>query len=143
MSLLKFIKHKMTSARRIDEALHAAALDEFNSGSRRKGLWAKALIEGHGDAGKTDSVYLRLLVDALSREESEPNQLKSDAPYSRDELRDLQFDSPQWHYTLRGSQHGPVYLHELNELIRSGSLGPDDQVYGPGVITWRKVRDFA
>lgn len=143
MSILKLVKRKIASSREIDEALHSAALDEFNSGLRRKGLWARALIEGEGDAGRTDSVYLRLLVESFSRETAELPQAGLEGGFSSDEAQDLRFSSPQWYYTAGGSQHGPIYLHELNALIRQRYLGLDDKVFGPGVITWRKVRDFA
>ena len=142
MSLLKLLKQTI-GAQQLDEELYAAALDEFNSGARRKGLWAKALIDGQGDTGKSESIYLKLLVEAISRDARAHPMPETPPELSPKELRDLQFKSPQWYYIQSGSQHGPVYLHELNSIIRSGSLGPDARVFGPGVATWRSVQDFA
>lgn len=68
MSFWKTIKDAAVVSRRYDERLHELALREMQSGDRRDGLWAKALIEGQGDEGRAQAVYLRLLVTALQDE---------------------------------------------------------------------------
>ena len=68
MTFWKTVQDRVVLSRLEEEALHAAALDSFENGERRKGLWAKALIEAEGDQPKAESVYLRLLVAALKDE---------------------------------------------------------------------------
>lgn len=68
MIFWKTIKDAAVVSRRYDERLHELALREMQSGERRDGLWAKALIEGQGDEGRAQAIYLRLLVTALQDE---------------------------------------------------------------------------
>lgn len=68
MSFWKTVQDKVILSRLEEEALHAAALEHFESGERRKGLWAKALIESEGDLPKAEAAYLRLLVSAMKDE---------------------------------------------------------------------------
>jgi len=142
MGILKSLKQRLANYRELDEALHAVAFDEFRSGYRRKALWAKAIIEGQGDEGRVDSAYLRLLVEAISRETVALASSKPEPGLSPAERQDLERSAPQWYYTLDGPQHGPVHLQEINRLIRLGKLRGDDQVFGPGFLTFRKVKDF-
>jgi hypothetical protein len=65
MSFWKGVQDKAVWSRVEEEEIHAAALEEFESSARRKGLWAKALIEAEGDPARTEAIYLRLLVGAL------------------------------------------------------------------------------
>jgi hypothetical protein len=52
-----------------DEIYYAAALREFESGTRRDGLWAIAMIRSDGDDSKVRGIYLGLLAKALKDEE--------------------------------------------------------------------------
>ena len=65
MALWNFIKDKAAISRLRDEAIHAAAMEEINSGRRRDGLWTKAIIESNGNESTAKIVYLRLLVAAI------------------------------------------------------------------------------
>lgn len=65
MAFWKFVKDKAAIDRLQDEAIHAAAMEEINSGRRRDGLWTKAIIESNGEESRTKIAYLRLLVTAI------------------------------------------------------------------------------
>ena len=68
MSIWKNIKDKAVLSRLGEEALYEAALEEFETGSRRRGLWAKAIVEAEGDQVRAEAAYLGLLVAALKDE---------------------------------------------------------------------------
>ena len=68
MSIWKNVHDKVVLGRLEEEALYEVALDQYESGARRRGLWAKALVEAEGDPAKTEAVYLRFLVAALRDE---------------------------------------------------------------------------
>jgi len=61
----KILRDRAVLERKIDEAAHEAALEEFRSGAVRNGLMAKAVIEAGTDEGKAKAVYLRLLVESI------------------------------------------------------------------------------
>ncbi|WP_447729048.1 hypothetical protein [Pseudoxanthomonas suwonensis] len=65
----KVMKDAAVFSRMNDERLHALALAEVESGVRRDGLWAKAMIEGQGDPTRSRAAYLRLLVITLRDEQ--------------------------------------------------------------------------
>lgn len=69
MSIWKHAKDRAALARLQDEAFHEQAFREITSGTRRDGLWAKAVIESGGDEVRAKVAYLRLLVSAI-RDES-------------------------------------------------------------------------
>lgn len=52
-----------------DEHLYLRAVQEFDSGHRREGLWAKAQCKAEFDETVTRTVYMKLLVAALKQEE--------------------------------------------------------------------------
>lgn len=62
---IKILKDRSVIERKIDEAAHEAALEEFRSGAIRSGLMAKAVIEVGGDESKARAVYLKLLVSSI------------------------------------------------------------------------------
>ena len=64
----KIFKDKAVLDRVKDAAFHDAAIEEVASGARRPGLWAKALIEAHGDERIARITYIKLLVLALKDE---------------------------------------------------------------------------
>lgn len=68
MSILRKIQDRSVAIRIQEEALYEAAMQSYEDGEIRKGLWAKALIESGGDSSKAESIYLRLLVAALKDE---------------------------------------------------------------------------
>jgi len=45
-----------------------------------------------------------------------------------------------WFYEQDGREHGPVLLPQLLELIRNGTLGPNNQVWKEGMPNWQPVR---
>jgi hypothetical protein len=69
MGLFRSARDRLVLSRMQEEEIHAAALREVESGRRRDGLWAKALIEGSGERSRVESIYLRELVAAM-RDES-------------------------------------------------------------------------
>ena len=52
-----------------DERLHKVALDELDSGIRRDGLWAQALVAAAGDEKGVVSEYIKLRVTSLRDEQ--------------------------------------------------------------------------
>lgn len=68
MTFWKNVKDKAVLSRLEEEALYAVALDQLEAGERRRGLWAKALVEASGDQPKAEAAYLQLLVAALRDE---------------------------------------------------------------------------
>ena len=65
MAIWTSIKDKAALSRVEDEAIHAAAMNEINSGRRRDGLWTKAIIECGGNETAAKIAYLKLLVVAI------------------------------------------------------------------------------
>ena len=87
----KIFKDKAVLDRIRDAAFHDAAIEEVASGTRRTGLWAKALIEAHGDERIAKITYIKLLVLALK-----------DEAYIADRMRETaQQTSPQTHPSRR------------------------------------------
>lgn len=68
MGLWKEARDRIVAGRLIDEEIHAFAYKEIDSGVRRDGLWAKALIQGGSDPNRTKLAYLNLLVRHLKDE---------------------------------------------------------------------------
>jgi len=48
-----------------EEAAYAVAVEEFESGNRRPGLWGKAFAESEGDLDKASALYIKLRVQSL------------------------------------------------------------------------------
>ena len=75
--ILKAFKKKSKLSEVDKEKLYEQAYDEATSNKNiNKGLWAKAFAESEGDEKKTQSVYIKLRVDSLSKE-IESSKLKS------------------------------------------------------------------
>ena len=79
----KIFKNKAVLERARDVAFHDAAIEEVASGTIRPGLWAKALIEVHGDERMAKITYIKLLVLALK-----------DEGYIADQMREATSSSP-------------------------------------------------
>jgi uncharacterized RDD family membrane protein YckC len=43
---------------------------------------------------------------------------------------------PEWHYSLNGTQSGPVTLSQLRALLSAGTIGRSDHVWKPGMPAW-------
>lgn len=65
MGLFKKYVLKSAISRRHDEVLYARVLDELKSGSRREGLWAKAIADCSGDEGRAKSLYIKYRVQSI------------------------------------------------------------------------------
>ena len=76
----KLLKDKIVLDRVRDAAFHDAAIEEIASGVRRQGLWAKALIEAHGDERTAKMVYVKLLVVALKDEAYIADRVRKNSP---------------------------------------------------------------
>jgi len=48
-----------------EEAMLAKIMSEIESGQRRKGVWAKAVMDSEGDEAKAESLYLKYAVQSL------------------------------------------------------------------------------
>ncbi len=42
----------------------------------------------------------------------------------------------EWYYTVNQQQAGPVELARLQQMVSSGTLGPTELVFGPGLAQW-------
>ena len=90
-----FDKPKKTAieSRRYQEKLYEVALEEFENGEIRKGLYAKALSMGDGNKEKADGIYLKLRVKSIMDDiESEQINRREDARAyeALQELRDIE-----------------------------------------------------
>ena len=91
MGFWKNIQDKAVVDRHFEERLYEAALEEFESGARRRGLWAKAIVEAEGDPARTEAIYLKLLVAALKDEMYIANRSKEIA---REQVHSQRAQSP-------------------------------------------------
>jgi hypothetical protein len=147
-------KDKAALARLEDEAYHAAAVQEIESGKRRDGLWAMAAIESEGNEVKAKIAYLRLLVVAIRDDHyfkarmAEEATIRSKAAYAMDQAaakansRSAQskfteeLRSQQWHYYSFGKKYGPINGIELRYHIKTQTIRSEDKVIGPGMSEW-------
>jgi hypothetical protein len=53
------------ASRRFEEQVYEAVLREIEAGSKRPGLWAKALSQAGGDEAKAKALYLRFRAQSL------------------------------------------------------------------------------
>ena len=58
-------KKALINSRRLEEKLYEVALEEFELGEIKKGLYAKALAKAEGNKEKADGMYLKLRVQSL------------------------------------------------------------------------------
>ena len=65
MECLKRAKATAALSRKAEEFLYERALDEYESGEIRRGLWAQALAKAQGDEARAKGVYLKLRVRAM------------------------------------------------------------------------------
>lgn len=68
MDFWRSIQDKRVVDRIMDEQAHELAAQEINSGMRRDGLWAKAIVEAGPDERLAKVAYLRLLVQRIKDE---------------------------------------------------------------------------
>mgnify|MGYP001546509371 CR=1 FL=1 len=54
--------------RLMEESLYADALREIESGIRRDGIWAKALVEANMDQSKAAAIYIKMRVQSMKDE---------------------------------------------------------------------------
>ena len=64
MSFFQKVKDHNSLNKAQEEAFYEIVYEEYESSPKRKGLWAQALIKA-GDSGNIDSIYLKLLADAM------------------------------------------------------------------------------
>ena len=65
MGIFDKVKKTTIESRRYQEKLYEVALEEFENGEIRKGLYAKALSMGDGNKEKADGIYLKLRVKSI------------------------------------------------------------------------------
>ena len=58
-------KKAIINSRRLEEKLYEVALEEFELGEIKKGLYSKALSKAEGNKEKADGMYLKLRVQSL------------------------------------------------------------------------------
>lgn len=66
--MFKSLAKNRAYKRLLDEKLFEYALQEFENGEMRDGLWAKALYQSSGDENKASALYLKLRVQSLKDE---------------------------------------------------------------------------
>jgi hypothetical protein len=52
-------------SRKGEEAMLAVIMSEIESGQRRQGIWAKALMDSDGDNDRAESLYIKYAVQSL------------------------------------------------------------------------------
>ena len=87
MSIISRIKAKRAISKLKEEKLYEAAASETGSGKIRQGLWAKALIEVHGDHSAAKARYLKLLVQTMEAERDVSQVMSDNAPTSSHQQR--------------------------------------------------------
>lgn len=65
MGLLTKARTTIALNRKAEEALYEMALDEYEAGDIRRGLWAQALAEASGEESRAKGLYLKLRVRAM------------------------------------------------------------------------------
>jgi hypothetical protein len=68
MGIFDSMKAKVAVDRLSEESLYAEALREIESGTRRDGIWAMAMVECDMDQGKAAARYIKLRVQAMKDE---------------------------------------------------------------------------
>jgi len=68
MSIFDDIRAAGATFRLTEESLYAEAFREIESGQRRDGIWAKALVESDMDQVKAGAKYIKLRVQSLKDE---------------------------------------------------------------------------
>ena len=89
MGVFDNLRTQSAADRLAEEALYAQALREVESGVRRDGIWAKALVEADMDQTKAAAKYISMRVQALKDEaivQREMNQLRA----QQEEVRRLE-----------------------------------------------------
>ena len=71
--------------RLMEESLYADALREIETGIRRDGIWAKALVDSNMDQSKAAAIYIKMRVQSMKDEllltaEQEIQQRELDLP---------------------------------------------------------------
>ena len=66
--MLKQFRTRVASTRLREEAIYAEVLREIESGTRRDGLYAKAIAECNGDIASANAAYIRLRVQSIRDE---------------------------------------------------------------------------
>lgn len=91
MSVWTSIRDAIVSGRKDDEALHAEAMREIESGVRRPGLWAKALTRAGNNEEQAKAEYIKLVVKDLRDQryvnERIQKEYKDQAKISQKQLR--------------------------------------------------------
>ena len=65
MGIFDKVKKTTIASRRYEEKLYEVALEEFENGEIRKGLYAKALSMADGNKEKAEGIYLKLRVKSI------------------------------------------------------------------------------
>ena len=86
----KFIRKKASDnafSRIAEETLYQQALTEVESGKMKKGVYAKALADSSGDAGRAQSLYLKYRVQSLIDEEIHRMDRELEQAQAEEEIR--------------------------------------------------------
>lgn len=65
MGIVDRLKTSAALSRKAEEFLYERALDEYECGDIRRGLWAQALAEAEGNESRAKGLYLKLRVRAM------------------------------------------------------------------------------
>lgn len=102
MSMFNKIKENRIKARQEEEHFYQLAITEIESGSRRPGLWAKALAERNGNIEEAQARYIQLLAIKLKDESHifEKDQKKIAKPKNhqptKSQIRAKEKSQQQW-----------------------------------------------
>jgi len=101
------------ASRQFEEQVYEAVLSEVENGTRRSGIWAKALADAEGDDPKARALYLKYRAQAMLDEAwlaAEAEKLAAEAEKNRPKL-----SKP----LLQAAMYGRT--SEVRELIEKGA----------------------
>jgi len=107
MAIWDRARDAFVDSRRKDEEYHARAMHEVQSGHRRDGLWAKAVMSLGGDEEAVKIAYFKLLVQAIRDDD---HVEKRSAVFSENKV---QQSTPQLPSSLGQSIQKPKLLKSL------------------------------
>lgn len=165
MSFWKGLRDQAALNRLREEEIYAMALREIESGTRRDGLWAKAIIEAAGNENSAKIRYMQLLVTAIRDEQylfnrlAEERQAEADRTRVADSQRRAQEESIRraaeemerkcqarnsmadlrdhlWDLRANGRAKGQMKGRELRYYIKTDGLAPMTEVRCSGETEW-------
>lgn len=126
-----------------DEEYYAIALQETESGIRRDGIWAMAIIQANGRDDLLKPIYLRLLVETIKQEVHadwlEQQRAAAITPPRSMPAPPLASIKPgrEFYYMIGDKEVGPVTGKEMKKL--ANRLPASTRVRTPAMDGWSDI----